>query len=95
MDQDISLYPLFPYFSISSNPQKKLLKPSPRSWALLHFANLALQIITASQQRLRQRQGHPLMAPAGLRQMALQMQDVGIFMGSWENHRMFFAVTLW
>ena len=95
MDQDISLYPLFPYFSISSNPQKNLLKPSPRSWASLHFANLALQIITASQQRLRQRQGHPLMAPAGLRQMALQMQDVGIFMGSWENHRMFFAVTLW
>lgn len=52
-----------------------LLTDLYESWALLHFANLALQIITASQQRLRQRQGHPLMAPAGLRQMALQMQE--------------------
>eukprot|EP00435_Cladocopium_sp_Y103_P060237 s350_g22.t1 len=52
-----------------------LLTDLYESWALLHFANLALQIITASQQRLRQRQGHPLMA-AGLRQMALQMQEL-------------------
>ena len=50
-----------------------------RSWALLHFANLALEIITSQQEKLRGQQRHPLLAPGaggvpGVRYAAAQMQ---------------------
>ena len=50
-----------------------------RSWALLHFANLALEIIASQQEKLRGQQRHPLLAPGaggvpGVRYAAAQMQ---------------------
>ena len=56
-----------------------------RSWALLHFANLALEIITSQQEKLRGQQRHPLLAPGaggvpGVRYAAAQMQ-VRLFCG--------------